>query len=125
MIVLNAEDDIEDYGTFCEVLQAINPLIKCFNARNGIETLEVLENLVVLPDYIFLDINMPAMDGKACLKHIKKDERFKAIPVVIYTTSKDPRDIALCKQLGAADYLFKPNSLKEAIDGLSKFFSKS
>jgi CheY-like chemotaxis protein len=122
MLVLYAEDDIDDFGIFCEVLQTINPLVKCVNARNGFDVLEFLDNSTTLPQYVFLDINMPAMDGKACLKHIKKDERFKLIPVIIYTTSKNPKDIELCKQLGAADYLIKPNTVKEAFDKLSKFF---
>jgi CheY-like chemotaxis protein len=122
MIVLYAEDDIEDLDTFCEVLASINPSIKCINARDGQEALEILENAVVLPDYIFLDINMPTMDGKSCLKNIRKDERFKTIPVVIYTTSSNKKDIDLCMQLGAAEYIQKPNSMKEAIDKLSKYF---
>jgi CheY-like chemotaxis protein len=62
------------------------------------------------------------MDGKSCLKNIRKDERFKTIPVVIYTTSSNKKDIDLCMQLGAAEYIQKPNSMKEAIDKLSKYF---
>jgi len=124
MIVLYAEDDIDDFNTFCEVLDEVDSSVKCINARNGLEALQTLEELTVLPDYIFLDINMPALDGKACLKHIKKDERFKMIPVIIYTTSTNPKDRALCEQLGAQDYLPKPNSHKEAFATLSRIFKK-
>lgn len=120
MVILYAEDDLEDYGTFEEVLALIDPSIVCINSRDGLEALQTLENLVVLPDYIFLDINMPAMDGRACLKHLKKDDRFKSIPAVIYTTSKNAKDMELCKQLGAVAYLIKPTSVKEAVDQLSK-----
>ena len=125
MLVLYAEDDIEDFNYFCEVLQQINSSVNCINARNGAEALQLLEDLITLPDYIFLDINMPAMDGKACLKHIKRDDRFKSIPVIIYTTSNNAKDKELCQQLGAANYLQKPNSQKEAFEILSKIFKNS
>lgn len=125
MIVLYAEDDIEDFSTFYEVLISFNPSIKCLNARNGLEVLEILENAITLPEYVFLDINMPSMDGKACLKRIKTDQRFKSIPVIIYTTSKNPMDIELCRQLGASDYLVKPSSVKEAYNSLAKFFKSA
>jgi CheY-like chemotaxis protein len=122
MIVLYAEDDLEDLDIFCEVLEQIDPSVRCLSARDGREALELLDNAIILPDYIFLDINMPAMDGKVCLKHLKKDDRFKNIPVIIYTTSNSKKDIELCMQLGAREYIQKPNSIKEAVDKLSKFF---
>jgi CheY-like chemotaxis protein len=75
MVVLYAEDDIDDFNIFCEVLESVNPLIKVINARNGVEALDILENLPSIPDFIFLDINMPSMDGTACLKRVKNDPR--------------------------------------------------
>ena len=87
MIVLYAEDDIEDLDDFGEMMHSIDPLVECINTRNGLETIEFLENANILPDFIFLDINMPSMDGKSCLRNIRKDERFNSIPVIIYTTS--------------------------------------
>lgn len=124
MTVLYAEDDIEDVDVFYEVLFSIDRSIECFNTRDGAETIEFLENATALPDIIFLDINMPTMDGKSCLKNIKKDERLRAIPVVVYTTSKNPKDRELCFQLGASDYVHKPNSIKEATARLSKFIQR-
>jgi CheY-like chemotaxis protein len=123
MIVLYAEDDIEDVDVFCEVIVSINESIECINTRDGIETITYLENATTLPDMIFLDINMPTMDGKACLKNIKKDEKLRSIPVVIYTTSTNPLDRELCFQLGAVDFIKKPNTIDEAISRLSPFLS--
>jgi CheY-like chemotaxis protein len=124
MVVLYVEDDIEDFDIFCEVLASIDATIKCINARDGVEALKFLDNADILPDYVFLDINMPALDGKACLKSIKIDPRLKSIPVVIYTTSRHPMDIELCRQLGALDYLTKPSTLDAATQTISKFFKK-
>jgi len=114
MTILYAEDDIDDYNFFVETLHEINQHAECINAINGINTLEVLEQLTASPDIIFLDINMPAMDGKACLKTLKNDLRFRSIPVFIYTTGASPSDIAHCKQLGAKDFILKPNTVTEA-----------
>jgi CheY-like chemotaxis protein len=122
MLILYAENDIDDFDFLDEVIRSFYPDSECVNAVNGIEALEFLDTSERLPDYIVIDINMPAMDGKACLKAIKSDARFCAIPVIIYSTSRDPRDIAICMELGAADYLMKPNTMEEAVAGLSKYF---
>jgi CheY-like chemotaxis protein len=123
MTVLYAEDDFDDFNMLVEVVQSINPDIQCVNARNGVEAIEFLENADLLPDYIFLDINMPMMDGKACLKFIKKDERFKNIPVIVFTTSNSVKDMELCKELGAEEYLQKPNTIQKTTEILSKIFA--
>lgn len=122
MFILYAEDDIDDFDFFCEVIHTFNPHIECINAVNGIEALDFLENCDILPDYVVIDINMPAMDGKACLKNIKSNPKLKSIPVIVYSTSSDTKDIAMCKELGAIDYLVKPNTMAEAIRDLSKYF---
>lgn len=121
MWIIYAEDDIEDFNFLCEIVKSRNSSIDIMNTRNGAETLEFLENAVVLPDLIFMDINMPAMDGKACLREIKKDIRFKDLPIVVYTTSRDPKDKLQCLQLGATDYVEKPHSVKAAYEVLGKF----
>jgi CheY-like chemotaxis protein len=108
MLILYAEDDVDDYGILEDTLSKISPAIRCVNAPNGREVLDFLEDASPLPDLIFLDINMPTMDGKYCLKAIKNDPRFKAIPVVIYTTSSNEKDKEQCLQLGAENYLIKP-----------------
>src|SRR5437016_4573868 len=122
MIILYAEDDPEDLDTFRDIVALIDPAIKIFHAKNGSELLDILDNSVILPDYVFLDINMPVVDGKECLKQIKADKRFKTIPVVIYTTSNRPSDIDTFYQLGAHKYFVKPSTFKDAVEGLGKFF---
>jgi|SRR4051812_11067511 CheY-like chemotaxis protein len=121
MLILYAEDDLDDLDTFNDILALIDPKIKCIHARNGDEALSILDDATILPDYIFLDINMPIRDGKSCLIEIKKDHRFQNIPVVIYTTSNRTSDLENFKALGAHHYIVKPNTFKEAVERLSKF----
>jgi len=84
--ILVVDDDIEDLEIFCEAINEINPSIQCITARHGKEAIHVLHELDTLPDIIFLDHNMPQMNGRRCLTYIKSDERLKAIPVVMYST---------------------------------------
>ena len=123
MLVLYAEDDIDDYSLFVEVLESVKREVECINVVNGVEVLKFLEECVLLPDYIFLDINMPTMDGKVCLKAIKRDLRFKTIPIVIYTTSRNPLDHEYCIELGVLAYLPKPNTIAEVQTALKKIFT--
>jgi CheY-like chemotaxis protein len=122
MYILYADDDIDDFFIFVEITKVIDPGIFCMNAQNGLELLDILENATILPDAIFLDINMPSMDGKSCLRVLKRDTRFRDIPVVMYTTSTNPEDDTECRELGADDYLRKPVSVVDAARGLKEIF---
>jgi CheY-like chemotaxis protein len=108
MTILYAEDDIDDFEFFCEMINRIDNTIRCINTQNGVETLDFLENATVLPDLLVMDLNMPLMDGKACLKAIRKNDRFKELPIAMYSTSHEPKDREHCLQLGANDYFKKP-----------------
>lgn len=66
MLVL-VSDDPDDREIFCETMQSIDPAIKPIVANNGIEALEYLNQRTPLPDFIFLDVNMPKMNGREYL----------------------------------------------------------
>jgi two-component system, chemotaxis family, response regulator Rcp1 len=71
------------------------------------------------PDLILLDLNLPKMDGREVLAHIKNDESLKTIPIVILTTSEVEADIVKSYQLQASCYLNKPVQL-DAFQSLVK-----
>ena len=125
MVILNVDDDQEDRDFFCEALREIDPAITCLIAASGMEALALLENQATLPDYIFLDINMPMMDGKQCLKVLKTLPRFQSIPVIMYSTSTDTREIKECYSLGAEDFLIKPHSYEKLVNDLASIFAFS
>jgi len=64
-----------------------------------------------LPHFILLDINMPCVDGRECLKQLKKDARLKQIPVIMYSTSFSEESIKEFLILGASSYLLKPTDV--------------
>ena len=127
--VLIVDDDEDDRSIFCDIIHEIFPKAKCITAQNGIDALEKLKSENNNPpDLIFLDINMPRMNGKECLAVLKRTPCTQQIPVVIYTTSKLEKDEVETRQLGAVDFLSKPaksNDLKckigEIIEGIMHF----
>jgi CheY-like chemotaxis protein len=68
-----------------------------------------------VPDLILLDLNMPKMGGREVLKRVKSDPRFRAIPVVILTTSRELEDVKTCYALGANSYITKLPSFDELV----------
>jgi CheY-like chemotaxis protein len=120
MFVLIVDDDSEDRELFHEAISEVDPSIRCFSLKDGREAIHHLTNeLVVLPDYIFMDINMPVMNGRECLIEIKKNTRLKHIPVIMYSTTSDTYEIMQFYNLGAHDFLIKPNNFKKLIEALN------
>jgi CheY-like chemotaxis protein len=124
MTILYADDDSDDSELLVEALEKIDPSIECRMANDGKHALQVLNDFEDLPDYIFLDVNMPVMDGRDCLVELKKDDRYKEIPVVIYSTTKDEDEISDLYELGAVDFLAKPNSFEELYRSLDRMISR-
>jgi CheY-like chemotaxis protein len=118
--IMIIDDDDDDRFFFCSAVKKINPSYICQEAQNGQEALEILRDTIKLPDFIFLDINMPIMGGKECLAELKKDEKLKHIPVIMYTTSSFQTDIEFTGQLGAADYFVKPFDIAKIPEGIIK-----
>ncbi|HUR31747.1 MAG TPA: response regulator [Saprospiraceae bacterium] len=113
-VIMIVDDDPDDVAFFCEALSEIDTSIRCIGVKGAEEALWLLKkNSDNYPDFIFLDLNMPKMNGKQCLKQIKSDINLSSIPVVVYTTSKTREDIAEAKKLGAHYFLTKPNKFAE------------
>jgi CheY-like chemotaxis protein len=116
-LILLVDDDPDDQELFVEALEEIDESLKCILAKTAMEGYDVLKS-GIMPDYIFLDLNLPCINGKQFLSTIKKDSNLQHIPVAIYTTSKLDDDVEETKVLGASFFLTKParfDSLKNAI----------
>lgn len=109
MTILLIDDDLDDIDFFVEAIAEIDANIECVSVLNAIEALKLLDAGGVKPDYIFLDLNMPKMDGKQCLKLLKNSPVLHHIPVVLYSTSKREEDVEQAKMMGAHSFIVKPN----------------
>lgn len=110
--ILIVEDSNEDYYAFSRILKqighgsAISRLEHGDDALNYIHTIN--DNLESAPSIIFLDLNMPGTDGREILQTIKTHDTLRQLPVIIITTSANPRDIQFCYKNGANGYMVKP-----------------
>jgi CheY-like chemotaxis protein len=117
------DDDEDDKEIFCIALKQVDPSIDCVTASDGREALSILNNASYTPDYIFLDLNMPRMDGKECLTEIRKRDRLARVPVIIFTTSSAERDKEETKRLGANSFITKPPLVSTLADTLAQLFN--
>lgn len=119
--LLVAEDSDEDFATLQRIMQRMtvrNPIYRCVD---GDEVLDFLHqegeydnaNLAPRPSVILLDLNLPGTDGRDVLQQLKQDNKLKEIPIVVFSTSSNPRDIQFCYQKGANGYLIKPMDNRE------------
>jgi CheY-like chemotaxis protein len=114
--LLIAEDSDEDFEVLQLLMQQMevqNPIYRC---TNGDKVLDFLyqdgdynnAEFAPRPSVILLDLNLPGTDGRDVLEQLKQDQKFKEIPIVVFTTSSNPKDVEFCYQKGANGYLIKP-----------------
>src|SRR5215204_5533306 len=102
---LIVDDDEDDRELFCAAVDDLEPSIRCLPATDGEDALRRLRSRrLPKPDMIFLDLNMPRLNGMQTLIALKKDLELKDIPVVIYSTSKLKKDKEEAAKLGAAGF---------------------
>jgi len=116
-----ADDDQDDKELFINALQQIDEHFTYITASDGEEALKKLLDITFqLPEIIFLDLNMPKINGKQCLIKIKENKTLQDIPVIMYSTTADKKEMEEINQLGAAFFLQKPNRFDELCNALEK-----
>ena len=119
--ILLADDDEDDRLLFKEAIDEIGIKTKLTMFNNGQELMEYLKlPEIVLPDLIFLDLNMPIKSGMQCLKEIRCNPALKDISVAIYSTSSSESDIEDTFVNGANIYLNKPNNFNKLQESIGK-----
>jgi CheY-like chemotaxis protein len=101
-------DDPHDQAIFTRALNDISPDAICFTVASAHEAFFMLSEENLVPDYIFVELTMPKMDGLEFLKLLKTIDDLKDIPVIVHSTSPQPQKIIELKQYGASAMYFKP-----------------
>ncbi len=112
-IFMIIDDDADDRFFFKDAVTRLPSSVKFMEANGCEEALELLSTAEALPHFIFLDINMPRLDGRDCLKLLKRDAKLKHIPVIMYSTSFCEDSINEFHTLGASTYLKKPTDMNQ------------
>ena len=111
--VLIVDDDTDDCDLFTEALADVKAATVCYCASDGdVAIQQLMKNEIERPDIIFLDINMPVMDGWECLSKLKSTDNLKDIPVIMHTTSSLVSDRDIARKLGALCYVTKQSDFK-------------
>lgn len=112
--IIFIDNDEEDRMIFKDTLFHLYPRIIYNDFSGADEVLDYLSHdFIILPDLVFLDINMPGKDGFHVLKSLKKSERLKEIPVIMFSTSSEKNDMQKASKLGALGYAVKPSLLSD------------
>ncbi|NRA19453.1 MAG: response regulator [Oceanospirillaceae bacterium] len=133
MSIHMCDDDLDDQLLVSDALLEAKLGNPIDFTNNGLELLQYLRREgefshlqgEPLPGLILLDLNMPIMDGREVLNELKRDPVFKAIPVVILTTSKAEEDIAKTYNMGVNSFIIKPvsfDSLVETIKSMTNYW---
>ncbi|WP_343691700.1 response regulator [Chitinophaga sp.] len=119
--VLIIDDDADDRLFLTEAITDVSPGSHMHSCNSGLEALDLLtKKMIDLPDFIFLDLNMPKMNGKECLVELKKILRQTLTKIIVMSTSNMKRDIEDALQLGAHLFFTKPSTYTELCSHVKK-----
>jgi CheY-like chemotaxis protein len=123
--ILLVEDDKDDILFFKEAVEKLEIVNELVIAYNGEEVFSLLCDEKKIFDLIFLDINIPLKDGKQCLKEIKAHEKYKEIPVIMFSGSQAQSDVDEVYELGAHYHVVKPYAHSNYVASLKIVFEKN
>ena len=111
------DDDFDDQEFFSVAVKKLNESNDCVFAKDGEHGLELIRSDDNFnPDYIFIDYNMPRMNGLECLEQIRKMDRFKDTHVYMYSTTDNTTTMDHAKELGATGFIVKPSGLQVLVE---------
>ncbi len=114
------DDDSDEQAFFDIAWKKVDKSAELRFADDGISALKLFNNdFSFIPDVIFLDINMPIMNGTRLLKELKKIDRLNAVPIYMYSTAAEPRHIDECAALGAKGFIKKQGDIANLLESLT------
>lgn len=113
LVIEDSDEDFEAFGRMLRKSSVANPIYRCIDGDDALDFLYHTGEYIDLakaprPSIILLDLNLPGTDGREVLEQLKQDNALKTIPVVVFTTSSNPKDIEVCYQYGVNGYIVKP-----------------
>ena len=125
--ILIVDDDKDDQAFLSEAISELYPDCKYRITKNGQEALDYIKSDPPPPHFIFLDLNMPVLNGFEFLRNYRRSSEAADSKIIIYSTSSNPREKEMTRDLGANEYMVKPTDydklkreLKKLIDKYSK-----
>jgi CheY-like chemotaxis protein len=127
--LLVIEDSNEDFEALSRIINQVSHLsLDLHRCIDGDDALDFLNQTLLNPDLIILDLNLPGTDGREILVTIKQTQKLRSIPIVVLSTSSNPKDIEACYQSGVNSYMLKPmdiNALKDSLRIMLDYWFKA
>ncbi len=113
LVIEDSDEDFEALGRILRNSSISNPIYRCTDGDDALDFLYQTGDYTgsantPRPAIILLDLNLPGTDGREVLEQIKQDDKLKIIPVVVFTTSSNPKDVEVCYRYGVNGYIVKP-----------------
>lgn len=118
--ILLIDDDIDEMKTFVVALKEVVAPFKCTYASNGIHALKML--FYLRPEAIFVDYNMPAMNGLEFVEEVKKNDELQSIPIFLYSRHISKDTVEKAVQMGITGCMEKPASIEGLVKALKSVF---
>jgi len=118
--ILLVEDNLDDALITKRAMSKANIMGRLIIVNDGEEALKILRREgeyknVILPSLILLDLKMPKVNGFEVLKELRRDERLRVLPVIVFTSSERSEDVELAYKLGCNSYIVKPVKFEDFI----------
>jgi CheY-like chemotaxis protein len=136
--LLVIEDSDEDFEALTRIIRQVSDaplsLRRCSDGDDAINLLNRqgkyhnTDDIFSFPDLVILDLNLPGTDGREVLNAIKQSKTLKTIPVVVLSTSSNPKDLQACYEYGCNSYMIKPmnnSKLKDSVKTLLDYWFRS
>lgn len=120
--VLYVDDDLDDQDFFVTSLLESHPNAKCFLATDSRSALDIIKTIPT-PNFIFIDLHLPKINGIELLKNLKDITTYATIPTYILSTTLFEPHAAAIKEIGGSGFLRKPSSLNDFRTMLSSILS--
>ena len=125
LLCLLIDDDHDDSEMFQLAIERTQIPIDCIVANSAIQALKILrDDEEIIPDFIFVDLNMPLMNGKECIQELKKMGKLKDSTLIVYSTSSNKQEIKEMLELGASHFITKPSDIAQLEAALIECHSK-
>ncbi|HEU4633737.1 MAG TPA: response regulator [Flavisolibacter sp.] len=119
--IILAEDDRDDHDFFKDALAEIAPAVNLSIVEDGEALLALLKHYI--PDFIFLDLDMPCKNGLECLTEIRNNPALHAIPIVIFSSTSRPANIDAAYEMGADLFFIKPSNYNDLVSSIRSILS--
>ena len=113
--ILLIDDDSDDAELFMEAVESLQKEVVCQTENNALKAIEELKTTENLPDLVFVDFSMPAINGAEFIQKVKSEQRLKHIPIVLMSSHSVEVLRKLTEGFEAVQYRTKPNSFQDLV----------